>query len=494
MTAADQTWPDPRVGLPPELVVPGIRAEIRRAHRRSGRRIVVLDDDPTGSQSVHGVDVTLVLDAEACAATVPEPGNTGFVLTNSRSLAEREAAALARRLGAQVHGLEPDLGGPVEVVSRSDSCLRGHVLAEVDALAAASAEVAGRRVDAVLFVPALLGAGRFTVDGVHWAVVDGMPRPVGTTEFARDATFGYTASALPDFLAERSGGAVPAASVRAIGIEDIRTGGPQRVAELLLAARDRTWVVVDAVSEHDLDVVARGVTLAQEQGSTFLYRTGPSFVRALAGIEPRTPLRPDEVACPAAGAGHGLVVVGSHTAATTAQLDRLLAGGNLLRVDLDVTRLLDDDAREACLAEAADLVATGLARSDVVLATSRTVAAATVQRSALEVAASVSAALVTVVQRVRTARPSWVVGKGGITSHDVALGGLGITRAEVVGQFATPGISLFRPRTAAACVGDMPYVVFPGNVGGPEALAEVVAVLREAAHLSIRTPQEEQQP
>jgi hypothetical protein len=49
--------------LPPAWSQDGMRADIRRLHQASGRRFVVLDDDPTGSQCVHDVDVLLDTDA-----------------------------------------------------------------------------------------------------------------------------------------------------------------------------------------------------------------------------------------------------------------------------------------------------------------------------------------------------------------------------------------------------------------------------------------------
>src|SRR5690242_13392236 len=115
--------------------------QARERIRAAGRRIAVLDDDPTGSQAVHGVSVVTELDPEAVGFALKEPGTTCFVLTNTRSLPEAEAAALNARAARELGGL----GVPVEIVSRSDSTLRGHVLAEVVALG---------DFDGVLFAPA----------------------------------------------------------------------------------------------------------------------------------------------------------------------------------------------------------------------------------------------------------------------------------------------------------------------------------------------------
>ena len=55
------TRADPTANLTPARVEPDARRPIRRALADPGRRIAVLDDDPTGSQTVHGVDVVTVL-------------------------------------------------------------------------------------------------------------------------------------------------------------------------------------------------------------------------------------------------------------------------------------------------------------------------------------------------------------------------------------------------------------------------------------------------
>ena len=223
------------------------------------RRIAVLDDDPTGSQTVHGVEVVTVADGREIAAALAEPSSTCFILTNTRSLPEADAVELTGRLGRSLLRL----GAPVDIVSRSDSTLRGHFMAEVGALDAARRKVIGRGYDGVLLVPAYFEAGRFTAGDIHYARVGNGDVPVGETEFARDATFGYTASDLREFVAEKSGGAIAAADVHSIGLADIRDGGAGRVAEILGRVSGGAWVVVNATDYDDLDVVVGGLRRAE---------------------------------------------------------------------------------------------------------------------------------------------------------------------------------------------------------------------------------------
>jgi len=474
--------------LPPPLVLPDARERIRAARAASGRRTAVLDDDPTGSQAVHDVSVVTVLDAGEYAEGLREPGATCFVLTNTRSLPEAEAVELTGRAGRDLLELGRRLGAPVDVVSRSDSTLRGHVIAEVAALDDARRAVLGSGYDGVLLAPAYLEAGRLTAGDVHWARVQGELVPVGETEFARDATFGYAAPDLRDFVAERSragGGSLRADDVASITLDDVRRGGPERVAEVLAGVSDGQFVVVNATEYADLEVVVLGLLEAEAAGRSFLHRTGPSFVRALAGIEPQEPLTAEQVwrGRPARrGAGgeraHGLVVVGSHVGLTSRQVEGARARGGFTEVELDVRRLADDGQREAHVAEAAERVVAALATTDVLLYTSRALLRGADADASLAIARATSSAVVEVVRGALAARPAWVVGKGGITSHDVAVRGLGIRRATVRGQLLPGQVSVFEPVEAAPEVVGTPYVVFAGNVGDEQTLAHVVEVMR----------------
>jgi uncharacterized protein YgbK (DUF1537 family) len=469
---------DPFGALPELRVEPDARARIRAAHRRRGRRIAVLDDDPTGSQTVHDVAVVTGLDAEELDTALAEPASTCFVLTNTRSLPEADAVQLNHRAGRLLADVAERRGGPVAIISRSDSTLRGHVVAEGRALDAAHRAATGRGYDGVLLAPAYLEAGRCTVGDVHWARVGGRPVPAGETEFARDATFGYTASRLPEFLAERSDGAIDARDVCSIGLHDIRAGGVARVAEILGGVTDGRFVVVNATDYADLEIVVLGALEAEEAGARFLYRTGPSFVRAFAGLEPRAPLTSADLWPAGRPVGHGLVVAGSHVALTCRQLVAARAAGGLSEIELDVGAVVDPDRCAAHVADAARRVAAELQISDVLLSTTRTLARGEDAAASLRIARAVSAALVDVVHRARAARPAWVIAKGGITSHDIAAHGLGIRRAAVLGQLLPGLVTVLRPERAAQEALGTPFVVFAGNVGDDTTLAFVINLLR----------------
>lgn len=452
--------------------------DIRAENVATGRRIAVLDDDPTGSQCVHDVSVAMIVDDNALSAGLHEAGDTCFVLTNTRGLEESVAVAETRRAVARLFAL--GLDGPLDIVSRSDSTLRGHVVAEIDAIAAEYEVATGHAVDGVLFCPAMVEAGRTTFGDVHYARVDGENVPVGETEFARDSTFGYRSSNLRSFIEEKSGGSVT--RIESISLELI-SRGVDAVAEFLAAVDGFTWVIVNATSYEELAVVVAGVRLAQRGGKHFIYRTGPSFLRPLAGLGPANNLGPADIPIETRRKAHGLVVIGSHVGLTTRQVRAAQRSRTLSEVELDVPVLLGPEAK-AHLQDVIERVKRGLEDADVLLYTSRTLQRADSPDASLRLSMRVSEAVVQVVAAAREALPAWVIAKGGITSHEVAVRGLDIRRATVVGQFLPGQISLFRPEEAAEEVTGCPYVVFPGNVGDDDALAHVISVMHDAVEYS----------
>ena len=483
-------------GLPPARPGDeGLRESIRATRAAGDLLLGVLDDDPTGSQAVHDVQVVTVLEEDAYAAALAGPGATCFVLTNSRSLGGPAAAELTTRAARGLITVAGRRGTRIQLISRSDSTLRGHVMAEVTALQAVRRDMVGRGYDGVLLVPAFLEAGRVTAADIHWARTAAGLIPVGETEFAKDTAFGYGASDLRVFVAEKSGGTIQPEDVRSISLADIRLGGPGRVREVLAGTAGGAWVVVNATEYSDLETLACAVLDAEREGQSFLFRTGPSFVRALSGLGPKPPLRGAQIwgadgGVRAGAGGHGLVVVGSHVGQTSRQVAALRARAVTTDIELDVPAVLAGGPDVAAapvvaspvvagpvVASTARRVTAALGHSDVLLYTSRAVVTAPDAAGSLTIARTVSAALSRIVRDALAARPAWVIAKGGITSHDVMRRGLGIRRAEVAGQLFPGTVSVFRPLDAAPEAVGMPFVVFAGNVGDDGTLAQVVAIL-----------------
>lgn len=467
--------------LPPysRLDEPEVRAAVRELRGTQRRLLAVLDDDPTGSQSVRGVQVVTVFDPAEYRAAF-EADDVCFILTNTRSLAEDDAVVLDRAIVRDLLRLAASLGRPIDIVTRSDSTLRGHVVAEVAAVQAELAAESGAGADGVLFAPAFFEAGRITSGDIHYLRTAAGDVPAAESEFARDASFGYRASDLRAFLVEKSGGRLSADDILSISLDDVRAGGVEGVASRLAEVRGGRYVVVNGETDADYDVVALGALRAIATGSRLQFRTGPSFVRALAGIEPGEPL-PAELLWPAGRRqGHGVIGVGSHVAQTNGQLDALRRLGGLVEFVIDVPRVIaaGDEERTAYVDELGRQAAAALADADVLVYTSRALRTGDGPDASLAIARLVSDTLGRVIGRMVEVAPAWVIAKGGITSHELAVGSLGMRRARVVGQLGRGIISVFEPLSARPEVVGMPYVVFAGNVGDDGSLADAVLRLR----------------
>jgi len=456
--------------LPPAVEITA--AEVREA--LDPRVIlVVLDDDPTGTQSVAGLPVLTRWERADLDAAIATGAPAVYVLTNTRALDEADAARRNREVVAVALEAARAADRRVVFVSRGDSTLRGHFPLEPDVIAAEVARETGRAPHLRLLVPAFPDAGRITVHGVHYWVVDGEATPVGETPFAQDATFGFRSSALRDWVAEKTGGRVAADSVAELTIDIIRRG-PDAVAAFLRTLPAGTDVAVDVVAESDMRVVA--LALHRLADLDVLLRVGPPYVRAHIGQEIAEPVRADEI--PFRYARGGLIVVGSHVPLTTAQLDELRrARPGTATIELDVRRLIDD-RREEHLDDRARAVAAALETGEVIVHTTRELVTGRDGDESLAIARQVSSGVVELVRRVLgIAPPRFVIAKGGITSSDVASEALEIRRATVLGPMLPGIVSLWQPEAGPA-VG-IPYIVFAGNVGDTDSLARVVATLAD---------------
>ncbi|MBM3128403.1 MAG: hypothetical protein FJ009_07165 [Chloroflexi bacterium] len=445
-------------------------AQIQTQVKSSGRKIVVLDDDPTGTQTVHDIPVLTEWSFASLRAEFANDLPCFYILTNSRSLPPNQAQALNVEIGRNVLAASRETGRDFSIISRSDSTLRGHFPGEVQALA----QTLEQEFDGWLIVPFFLEGGRFTINDVHYVAEGDTLVPASETEFARDAVFGYRSSNLRAWIAEKTQGRVSADQVASVSLDDIRSGGPERVTERLLALTDGRVCIVNAVTMRDLEVFVLGLLAAEARGKRFLYRTAASFVQTRIGQTARALLTADDLALPSSGGA--LIIVGSYVPKTTRQLAALPASPAIERVEVDVTALLDIDRRAREIERVVESAACALGQNrDVVIYTSRQLVTGASAAQNLEIGQQVSASLVAMV-RALSIRPRYVLAKGGITSSDIATRGLDVKRAMVRGQIL-PGVPVWQ--LEAGRYPGLTYIVFPGNVGGEHALVEIVSKLKK---------------
>jgi uncharacterized protein YgbK (DUF1537 family) len=413
---------------------------------------VVLDDDPTGVQTLAGIRVLLAWDASRIRAALAGR-RAVHLITNSRALSPVEAQALVASAARDALAGAHD----ADVVLRGDSTLRGHLLEEY--LGVRDGLALGEE-PPLLLVPALPSAGRVTVGGVHLIERDGSRTPLHETEYARDGVFAYRNARLLSWAEERSGGLFRAVDGRELSLEQLRADGPAAVVEAianLSAARRPAVLAPDAVTMADLDVIAHGYADAAAAGARALVRCAPAFAGVLAGTT-----APGLVDTPRASDGV-LVVCGSYVPATTRQLDRLVAAHQGALVEVDVVALASAEPEaeidRAATAAAARLEKTGVA----IVATPRE---RPPQTRSLDVGARIASSLARVAGAVEP-RPAVVIAKGGVTSAVTLREGFGIDAAEVVGP-VLPGVSHWRAE-------ELDYLVVPGNIGADTLLADLVA-------------------
>ncbi len=303
--------------LPPEPDEARLFYEIQQAVARSQRKLVVIDDDPTGTQTVHDVELLTTWNIPMLTEVLEKEPRLFYLLTNSRSMPEDDAVQVNRDIAHQLVAASQATKTEFVVASRSDSTLRGHYPAEIYALERGLSNSPGEHFDGHLIVPAFFEGGRYTIADTHYVAIQTPDAetfvPANETPFAQDRVFGYQTAHLPAWIEAKSAGRWKADQVVSIGLELIRQDGPEGVTARLKMVEGGTPVVINAAGYGDLATVVLGLLRAEEAGKRFLYRTAASFVRLRGAVAPKPLLKASEVVNNAQIAGSGgIVIVGSY--------------------------------------------------------------------------------------------------------------------------------------------------------------------------------------
>ncbi|WP_376795796.1 four-carbon acid sugar kinase family protein [Thermogemmatispora sp.] len=437
---------------------------------RDRRRVIILDDDPTGTQTVANVEVILQPEREAYRHFFAQSERAIYILTNTRALPREEAVARVKQIRAEVSAVAQEYGCEVAFVLRGDSTLRGHIFAEMEALAGSAHDWVG------LFVPAFPEAGRITLDGIHYLVVDGKRVPMAQTEFARDGIFGYQSERLNDWVAEVGAGH----EAILLPLAQLRAAGPALVHQTLLAAPPGAIVIPDAETRADLELVAWGLLDAEEAlraadspRRQIVVRSASSFAAVRAGLHGQS------IRSLGQNDYRLLVVCGSHTQASSAQLVRLIE--RTLSPVVIPTDWLLREGKEAVVPRLAQQLVLDLDEHKFAILTTERVRRP--EHASLAHGAQIMEALSETVARVAEHVEALIV-KGGITSAEVAVKGLGAHLARVQGQLQE-GVALWELLLPDGR--SLPYAVVPGNVGEERTLLEIAQKF-QAAPLRPLTP------
>lgn len=435
-------------------------------------KIIVLDDDPTGSQTVHSCLLLMRWDVATLKRGLEDNVSILFILSNTRAMSPQQAAATTQEVCQNLKIAIASVGiKDFLVVSRSDSTLRGHYPIETDIIAQ---ELGG--FDAHFLTPAFFEGGRITVDSSHYLLIDGVKTPVAETEFARDSVFGYSYSYLPDYVAEKTQGKITAKDVVKFSLADIRSG---QIRQRLLELTGNQCVVVDGESQADFDLLAQAILVTTAKGKRFLFRSAASLLTSLAQLGEQ-PTPPEKMANYKPTAKPGVVLVGSHVQKTTQQLNQLLKEEEVVGIEVDVVRLhTQPQDSNTILEETLEAIKQVFAEGQTpVVYTSRQELNFNDIQQRLQFGMTVSALLMNVVQGLPRSI-SFLISKGGITSNDVLSVGLNLTAARLLGQIL-PGCSVIRTESTHPQFPNLPVVLFPGNVGNQDSLVAAWHRLRNS--------------
>ena len=451
---------------------------VEKLYKESGCKVVVLDDDPTGTQTVYNVPCLTAWDEAAISEEFNNPEPLFYILTNSRSVSSTEAYSVNKLIGGRIAKISAECLKKHILISRSDSTLRGHFPAETDGLREGlqSPDLP------CLLVPAFFPGGRITVKDLHYVKDGEHYTEAGRTEFSRDSYFGYRNSDLKLWVEEKSSGRVKASDVACLSLDIIRNEGYEGAKEFLNSLKPGQYAVINACCQDDLDIVSHAFWLSIKEGKSFLIRSAASMVASLMGLPDRPYLSSRELTINSdkyanSDKNGGLIVIGSYVEKSTRQLNYLvnqLLKNNIsfVHLELNTEGLFDPGRAENIFSDLSRQADRQISSGKTVLmSTSRVLMKGGNSLEALQINKTVANTLISVVKGIAQV-PRFFVAKGGITSSTMATECLGIKKALVLGQ-AMPGVPVWMSGPESNFPG-LPFVIFPGNVGDESALYELL--------------------
>lgn len=460
----------------PKVDIESVNRLLEEELKSFNKKIIVLDDDPTGVQTVHDISVFTDWSVESIEQGFKEDQSMFFILTNSRGFTAEETEKAHQEIAANILIVASKLNREFLVISRGDSTLRGHYPLETIVLKETIEAGSDLNIDGEIILPFFKEGGRLTINNIHYVQYGVELVPAGETEFAQDRTFGYSKSHLGEWIEEKSDGEFLAEDTLYISLEQLRSLDIEKIMEQLLKVKDFNKVVVNAVEEVDVKVFTIALVQAINAGRNFLFRSAAALPKVIGGVSDKSLLTKEELVREETGNG-GLIIIGSHVKKTTEQLKELKRLSEIKFIEFNSHLVLQpEEFKKEC-----DRV---IETTESLIRTGKTVAVYTSRErldlgenkkeEELKLSVTISDAVTSIVTRLKV-RPNFLIAKGGITSSDVGTKGLKVKRATVAGQIK-PGIPVWTTGDESKYPG-LTYVIFPGNVGTKTDLKEVVQIL-----------------
>lgn len=440
------------------------------------KKLVVLDDDPTGVQTVHDVSVYTDWEEESIRKGFEEKEAMFFILTNSRSFSVEETTKVHQDIAARVAKVARELGQDFMIISRGDSTLRGHYPLETQLLADGLTKNEGVVIDGEIICPFFPEGGRYTMDNIHYVKEQDNLVPAGMTEFARDKTFGYKSSDLTEYVEEKTEGKYHKEDCITISLDELNALDVQGIKDKLMSAQNMAKIIVNAVSYADLKIFCAALVLAMKAGKHYMARTAAAFTKVMGRISDQPLLGRAQLEGDTKNGG--IVLIGSHVKKTTDQLNCLKElDGQADFMEFQVNTVFEENGLEKeverTVKAAEEKILSG---RTVVIYTSRQLLAPEnmTPEEKLQISVKISNAVTSIIGKL-SVKPKFIIAKGGITSSDVGTKALRVKKARVMGQ-VKKGIPVWMTGEESKFPG-MPYIIFPGNVGEVSTLKEIVEEL-----------------
>ncbi|MGO0882165.1 four-carbon acid sugar kinase family protein [Clostridioides difficile] len=441
------------------------------------RKIIVLDDDPTGVQTVHDVSVYTDWDKSSIEQGFDEENSMFFILTNSRGFTVAQTTEVHKEISKNIVEISQKANKDFIIISRSDSTMRGHYPLETNLLKNEVEKLSGKLFDGEIIMPFFKEGGRFTIDNVHYVKEGEELIPAGMTEFAKDKSFGYKSSDIGKWCEEKTNGEYKSSDMIYISLDELRSLNIDSITEKLKTAKNFNKIIVNAIDYMDVKVFTIAFIRAVNSGKEFIFRSAAAITKVLGGVSDKELLIKEELVSKDNTNG-GIILVGSHVNKTTQQLEELKNCKHPIEfIEFNQHLVLQENGLKNEVKRVIQVVEEKITNGSTVAVYTRR------ERFDLDtndkdkqlmVSVEISDAVTSIVGMLNV-RPNFIIAKGGITSSDVGTKALKVKKATVMGQIK-PGIPVWMTGEESKFP-NMPYIIFPGNVGEVSTLREAVEVL-----------------
>ena len=447
------------------------------ALKQLNKKTVVLDDDPTGVQTVHDIYVYTSWDEDTVTKGFMDENSMFFVLTNSRGFTSDETQKVHEEIGKTLEKVSKGTGKDYILISRSDSTMRGHYPLETKTLKNTIEKMSDKKFDGEIMSPFFMEGGRYTIDNVHYVKEGEELVPASKTEFAKDKTFGYKNSHIGEYIEEKTKGEFKAEDTTYITLKELRSIDITGITHKLLAVKDFNKIVLNAIDYTDVKVFIVAYIRAMLQDKRFMFRSAAAVPKVLGGVTDAALLKKEQL-IENNNKNGGIVLIGSHVNKTTLQFEDLKNTVQPMEfIEFNQHLVVKENELEKEVKRVINLAEEKIrSGQNVVVYTRRERFDLDTddKNKQLEISIKISDAVTSVIGKLGV-KPSFIIAKGGITSSDVGTKALKVKKALVMGQ-VKPGIPVWMTGEESRFP-QMPYIIFPGNVGEIETLKEIVDLL-----------------